>query len=296
MHIPLFHPDPSHGSVRTSSRSRRPIGTRWRSAPMALFGPGEATPPDSSATQGASSLARLRAQVPGLSNVVAISAGGTHSLALRSDGTVWAWGKNSYGELGYTGCTSPCPTPTQVSGLPGVVAIAVGRNHSLGLASDGTVWTWGLNSVGQLGNATCTYPSPCPTPTQVSGLSSVVAIEGGEGHSLALDSDGDVWAWGYNGTGSPRHGWLHLYLPNPDPRARRLGCRCDLGGRGSLACSSLRRNRVELGRRYVWPARSRGVHGLVLHAFASERLGRRRRDLNRSVHHARHRQPLRPHR
>ncbi|MFN7929944.1 MAG: putative Ig domain-containing protein [Blastocatellia bacterium] len=104
--------------------------------------------------------------------VPAIAAAGTHSLALRSDGTVVGWGDNGNGQR------------TIPSGLSGVVALAAGYHHSLALKSDGTVVGWGRNFEGQ-----STIPS---------GLSGVVAIAGGGAHSLALKSDGTVVAWGVN--------------------------------------------------------------------------------------------------
>jgi alpha-tubulin suppressor-like RCC1 family protein len=132
-------------------------------------------------------------QVSGLSGVIAIAAGFDHSLALRTDGTVWAWGQNQYGQLG-NGTTTNSSTPVQVSGLSGVTAIAAGvYRDSLALRTDGTVWAWGRNPYGQLGNGTTTDSS---TPVQVSGLSGVTAIAAGALHSLALRTDGTVWAWG----------------------------------------------------------------------------------------------------
>ena len=80
-----------------------------------------------------------------------------------------------------------------VSGLTGVVAIAGGYYHSLAVKSDGTVWAWGYNGAGQLGDGTTTNRL---TPVPVSGLTGVVAIAGGGCDSLALKSDGTVWAWG----------------------------------------------------------------------------------------------------
>nr|WP_269456777.1 Ig-like domain-containing protein [Thermanaeromonas toyohensis] len=137
-------------------------------------------------------------QVQGLSDVVAVAAGGGHSLALKSDGTVWAWGANNYGQLG-DGTTANRYTPVQVQGLSGVVAIAAALgSHSLALKSDGTVWAWGYNYYGQLGDGTTTNRY---TPVQVQGLSNVVAIAAGGSYSLALKSDGTVCAWGYNGQG-----------------------------------------------------------------------------------------------
>ena len=124
-----------------------------------------------------------------------ISGGGYHSLALKKDGTVWAWGHNEYGQLGDGTQTLGRLTPVQVSGLSGVIAIAAGEYHSLALKSDGTVWAWGGNYEGQLGDGTTNNKL---TPVQVSGLSGVIAIAASYRHSLALKSDGTVWAWGSN--------------------------------------------------------------------------------------------------
>jgi alpha-tubulin suppressor-like RCC1 family protein len=134
-------------------------------------------------------------QTVGLTNVTAIAAGHNHSLAL-SNGIVWMWGN---------GLTGKHLTPVRVSGLSNIVAIAAGSYHSLALKSDGTVWAWGLNDHGQLGDCTTTDRA---TPVQVSGLSSMVAIAaggnptaGGGGHSIALKSDGTIVTWGYSNYG-----------------------------------------------------------------------------------------------
>ncbi|MFO0792688.1 MAG: RCC1 repeat- and reductase domain-containing protein [Candidatus Brocadiaceae bacterium] len=105
-------------------------------------------------------------QVKGLTGVVAITAGGCHSLALKNDGTVWAWGLNTHGSLG-DGTTVDKYTPVQVEGLTGVVAIVAGGGHSLALKNDGTVWAWGENEYGQLGDNT---KEDKITPVQVVGL------------------------------------------------------------------------------------------------------------------------------
>lgn len=133
----------------------------------------------------------------GLTSVTEITSGETHSMALKSDGTVWAWGSNFYGQLG-NGIAKSSAVAMQVSGLTGVLAIAAGASHSLALKADGTLWAWGYNYTCQLGNETLTEVF---TPIQVQGLFGVVAIAGGAAHSLALKSDGTVWAWGDNGYG-----------------------------------------------------------------------------------------------
>lgn len=111
----------------------------------------------------------------GLANVVAVAAGYVHSLALRSDGTVAAWGYNQYGAANVP------------AGLSGVIAIAAGQFHSVALKIDGTVVTWGFNDYGQ---------NNVPA-----GLDNVVSIAAGESHTLALKADGTVVGWGRNDFG-----------------------------------------------------------------------------------------------
>lgn len=133
-----------------------------------------------------------------------IGAGNVHSLALKKDGTVWAWGGNGWGQLG-NGAPFPIlenpTTPVQVVGLTDVVDIAVGSGHNLALKSDGTVWAWGWNNYGQLGvGNTTNYSSPHKVHGQdnVGYLTDVVNVEAGDDFSFAVKSDGTVWAWGHN--------------------------------------------------------------------------------------------------
>lgn len=142
-------------------------------------------------------------QTQGIDNVIAVATESNHSLALQSNGTVWAWGSNGLSQLGPNGSTTWPHTdraPVHVSGLNNIVAIEAGVNYSVALRNDGTVWAWGNNSLGTLGNGTTIRHS---TPQQVSGLNDVVAISSGAFHVVALRSDGTVWAWGDN-----RHGQL----------------------------------------------------------------------------------------
>jgi alpha-tubulin suppressor-like RCC1 family protein len=132
-----------------------------------------------------------------------VAAGRFHNLALKDDGTVWAWGVDQFGQLGDGGEVQPDPYsahlgPLLAGGLTGVTKIAAGLTHSLALKSDGTLWAWGDNSVGELGDGTrraLDWPDRS-TPVRVSGLSGVAAIAGGDGQSLAVTGDGAVWAWG----------------------------------------------------------------------------------------------------
>ncbi|MDE3155355.1 MAG: chitobiase/beta-hexosaminidase C-terminal domain-containing protein [Acidobacteriota bacterium] len=138
----------------------------------------------------------------------AVAAGGVSSYALQSDGTVWAWGDNAWGELG-DGTLTNRLTPVQVSGLSDVIAIAAGTSHALAVKSDGTVWAWGKNASGQLGDGTTSTRS---VPTQVSSLTGVIAVAAGDTFSLALTSDGTVWAWGDNSAGQLGDGTTTAHL------------------------------------------------------------------------------------
>ncbi|SMB86383.1 RCC1 domain-containing protein [Deinococcus hopiensis] len=127
----------------------------------------------------------------------AIAGGLSHSLAVKADGTVRAWGGNGFGQLG-DGTTTVRSTPVLVSGLTDVVGVASGSNHSLAVKADGSVRTWGYNNVGQLGDGTRIRSS---SPVTVSGLTDVISVSGGYQHSLALKVDGTVQAWGDNADG-----------------------------------------------------------------------------------------------
>lgn len=135
---------------------------------------------------------------PGAPKVVSLAGGFIHSLALKSDGSVWAWGGNAIGQLGI-GTTTDAPAPVQVPGLADVIAIAAGDYHSLALRRDGTVWAWGANYSGQFGDGTTTS-STLPVPT--AGLTGVIAVTAGAYHSVALKADGTVWAWGEDAVGT----------------------------------------------------------------------------------------------
>ncbi|MEV4945111.1 hypothetical protein [Streptomyces sp. NPDC053755] len=125
-------------------------------------------------------------------------------------GDVVAWGSNDYGQLGDGSTVGASPGPVAVCGaapcpraLGRVVAVEAGYLHSVALTSDGTVWTWGSNETGQLGDGT--YVSR-HAPVRVGSLTGVTAISAGRLHTLAVRSDGTVWAWGYNGEGQLGNG------------------------------------------------------------------------------------------
>ncbi len=127
-----------------------------------------------------------------------VSTGSYHSLAILPNGAVWAWGSNSNGQVG-DGTTVNKNAGTPVHDLSSTaIDIAAGGYHSLALLEDGTVWAWGANGNGQLGDGTTTASS---LPVQVLGITNAIDIAAGEYHSLALLDDGTVWAWGANAYG-----------------------------------------------------------------------------------------------
>ncbi|MFC2171428.1 RCC1 domain-containing protein, partial [Acidobacteriota bacterium] len=114
---------------------------------------------------------------------------------LREDGTVWAWGDNGVGRLGRGDYGDYATEPVQVINLDSVIAIAAGASDSFAIRDDSTVWGWGRNQDGELGDGTTRNQH---TPVQVLGINDAVSVAGGNYHSLAIRQDGTVWAWGKN--------------------------------------------------------------------------------------------------
>jgi alpha-tubulin suppressor-like RCC1 family protein len=157
------------------------------------------------------------------SNISAIAANGYHSLA-RANGFVWAWGFNGTGQLGIDPkTTGAISSPNRVA-IPtaGIIDIAAGGAFNYAVAKDNTVWAWGNNDYGQLGNGTLTQNY---IPAQVkksdgTNLTGVVQVAAGIQHGLARLSDGTVWAWGYNffgqlGNGSTKDSTVAVQVAIP---------------------------------------------------------------------------------
>jgi alpha-tubulin suppressor-like RCC1 family protein len=142
-------------------------------------------------------------KVTDLVNVVLLAAGKEHSMALKKNGTVWTWGSNEKGQLGI-GSTQNQNHPVLVEALSDIIAIAAGGQHSIALKDDGTIWIWGLNNQGQLGNGTMPVDDELNyenSPIKINANETFIAIAAGENHSMALSTDGTVWAWGDNSKG-----------------------------------------------------------------------------------------------
>ncbi|MDT7512266.1 InlB B-repeat-containing protein [Bifidobacterium sp. H1HS10N] len=148
---------------------------------------------------------------------VQVTAGGKHSLAIGSDGYVYAWGDNSYGELGNrtTGGYSAVPvrvfnpaTRSNVNTGLKAIQVSAGNGVSLAIDTNGNTWAWGHNNYGQLGNGT-TSNSNIPVRVQYpasAGTVTAVQLSTGYYHTVAIDTNGNTWAWGYNGHGQLGNG------------------------------------------------------------------------------------------
>jgi alpha-tubulin suppressor-like RCC1 family protein len=151
--------------------------------------------------------------VPGLSGVVALAAGSSHTCALLDTQRVACWGDDRSGQLGVatpSGSTS-IATPTLVAGLDHVVAVAAGNAHTCALLADGTVRCWGAGSEGELGDG---LGADRFSPAQVSGLTNVVQIALGSDQSCARLGDGTIRCWGGNDSGQVGAGFTPLQ-PTP---------------------------------------------------------------------------------
>jgi alpha-tubulin suppressor-like RCC1 family protein len=128
------------------------------------------------------------------------SAGGQHSLGVRSNGTLWAWGSNFYGRLGDNTVTDRSSPVSVVGGFSDWCQASAGYSHSLAVRTNGSLWAWGLNdSSGKLGdNTTTSRSSPVSV---VGGFTDWCQVSAGYGHSLAVRTNGTLWAWGSNGYG-----------------------------------------------------------------------------------------------
>lgn len=148
-----------------------------------------------------------------LTDVISISAGFTHSIALKKDGTVWAWGDNSFMQLGNSIQYSSAQ-PIQITGLPVIKAISAGDYYNLALTEDGEVWAWGDNSDKQLGaliSANTYGPVQVKDISGIENLTNVSSIAASEYSSLALLNNGTVVTWGRTHYRSSNDSSLSLY-------------------------------------------------------------------------------------
>jgi alpha-tubulin suppressor-like RCC1 family protein len=196
--------------------------------------------------------------VSGLPKIQQVAVGGDilgrsligFSVALGRDGSVWTWGSDIWGQLGKPDVLTDYVIPTKVRNISHVVDIAAGADHVLALQQNGTVWAWGLDSDGELGDGTYCGKYPCSRsiPVRVTGLPKVRAVSAGGANSAAIDVIGHVWTWGDNYSG-------------------QLGTGADCSSE-SLNCASNRPNLVKALDHVTQIAVASGYPGLFAHMLA----------------------------
>ncbi len=133
--------------------------------------------------------------VPPVPVVLSKSAAGLfHTMAIKSDGTLWGWGDNEYGQIG-DGTKLNKLSPVQIGSSDRWVSIATGSYHTMAIESDGTLWGWGNNQYGKLGDGTSEDKI---SPVQIGTDNTWVAVSAGNHHTIAIKSDGTLWGWGWN--------------------------------------------------------------------------------------------------
>ena len=191
--------------------------------------------------------------IPGLTDVVAIAAGGQHALAVKRDGTVWAWGKNRDGQLGLGKAGEGSRVPVQVPGIRNAVSVAAEGWHSYAVLADGRVLAWGDQLWFDQKLSNVSSPKPIPVP----GVEHAVAVRAGS-PTLALLKDGGVMAWGngYLGNGVKRQG---TYAASTMPQPVRLDVRDAVAiAAGSTSAGIVRRD----GTVWLWGGNDYGALGM----------------------------------
>ena len=175
-----------------------------------------------------------------MDDVSAVSVGHDHTMAIKTDGSLWAWGNTVFGQLGNgvmiegIGYSSYCEIPVKV--MDNVYAVSAGRDYTMAIKTDGSLWAWGLNDYGQLGDGTRTtykydyhdngsvsvsYAENNNKDTPVKVMDDVTAVsasydEAGCVHTMAIKTDGSLWAWGSNDSGQLGNGKKTIYETDPE--------------------------------------------------------------------------------
>jgi len=140
------------------------------------------------------------------SNWRAVSAGIVHAMAIKTDGSLWAWGENDDGELGFGyfdtgGWNSLHTTPARVGAASDWAEVKAGAGHTLAIKTDGSLWTWGFNYYGQLGLGDSGSDTSRHTPARVGAANNWRTVSALGYHTLAIKTDGSLWTWGLNNWG-----------------------------------------------------------------------------------------------
>jgi len=139
--------------------------------------------------------------VGGFTDWVEVSGGQFHSLAIRANGTLWAWGRAAAGPLGDNSIVEKSSPVSVVGGIVDWVTAAGGGSHSLAIRANGTLYAWGTNGNGQLGDNSATTASKSSPVVVAGGFTDWISISASTSHSLGLRANGTIWTWGSNASG-----------------------------------------------------------------------------------------------
>jgi alpha-tubulin suppressor-like RCC1 family protein len=138
----------------------------------------------------------------GTSTWASVSAGAFHSMAISANGVLWGWGANGSSQLGDNGSASVNAPKVIQSDINNWTVVAAGASHTMGVRSDGTLWGWGSNAEGQLGNG----DTDSSFPVQIGTGTTWVTVTSGAAHSFGLKTDNTLWGWGRNQEGQLGNG------------------------------------------------------------------------------------------
>ncbi|MCL2367664.1 MAG: S-layer homology domain-containing protein [Oscillospiraceae bacterium] len=155
----------------------------------------------------------------GMDNDWASVAAGGHNAAIKTDGSLWAWGGNWVGQLG-DGTTIDRDVPVRVGTDTNWASVAVGESSTVALKTDGSLWAWGGNFHGRLGNGPVEWGTPEyeTEPVRIGTDTDWASVTAGGGHTMAIKADGSLWTWGGNFYGQLGHGTWYV-----GTRPRRIG-------------------------------------------------------------------------
>jgi alpha-tubulin suppressor-like RCC1 family protein len=152
-------------------------------------------------------------QIGALTNWAQVSTGifGGHSLAIKTDNTLWAWGVGSNGQRG-DGIVANVPSPVQIGALTNWAQVTAGSNFSASVTTSGELYAWGDNSYGRLGDNTVVSKS---SPVQIGALTNWAQVSAGSNHCAAVKTDGTLWSWGRNQFGQLGQNTLDIHRSSP---------------------------------------------------------------------------------
>lgn len=194
----------------------------------------------------------VKTQVAPATTWRAVAAGQNHTIAIRSDGTLWSWGYNASGQLGI-GSTVDTNVPVQVGAGTNWTAVACAWNTSCGLKSDGTLWSWGYGETGELGNGTSGSGMKSTVPTAVSGGAVYKAVAAGSTNAAALRTNGTMCVWGPNTNGQIGDNTNAMRTTPTSVNGGATDWTSISVGRG---CTGGVRGATDLGDLYMWGANS----------------------------------------